>query len=173
MMLPGCVEGEKREAAQATEVSLRRVCGSDQAETIGLSFRRWHDLGAELHSAVGQVSGEQVHGRGADEAGDEQVVGASRTGRAGCRPAGAAVLEHRDAVAHGHGLGLVVGDVDRGDAEAALQRSDLRAGLDAELGVEVRQRLVHEEDLRLTDDRAAHRDTLTLTAGERLRLAVR
>ena len=82
-----------------------------------------------------------------------------------------AVLEHRDAVTHGEGLGLVVRDVDRGDAEATLQRRDLRTRLDAELGVEVRQRLVHEEHLRLTDDGATHRDALTLTTGEGLRLA--
>ena len=31
------------------------------------------------------------------------------------------VLEHRHAVAHRHGLDLVVGDVDGGDAEAALE----------------------------------------------------
>ena len=83
-----------------------------------------------------------------------------------------AVLEHRDPVAHRHGLDLVVGDVDRGDAEPALQRGDLGAGLHAELGVEVGQRLVHEEDLRLADDGAAHGDALALAAGERLRLAV-
>ena len=67
---------------------------------------------------------------------------------------------------HGHGLDLVVGDVDGGDTEAALQRRDLRTGLDAELGVEVRQRLVHEEHLRATHDGAAHGDTLTLATGE-------
>ena len=49
---------------------------------------------------------------------------------------------------------------------------DLRTGRHAELGVQVGQRLVHEEDLRLTHDRAAHRDTLALTTGEGLRLAV-
>jgi hypothetical protein len=32
-----------------------------------------------------------------------------------------AVLEHRHPVAHGHRLALVVGDVDGGDAELALQ----------------------------------------------------
>ena len=83
-----------------------------------------------------------------------------------------AVLQHGDPVAHRHGLDLVVGDVDGGDAEALLQLGDLGAGLDAELGVEVRQRLVHQEDLRVTDDRAAHRDALALTTGEGLRLAV-
>ena len=48
----------------------------------------------------------------------------------------------------------------------------LGAGLDAQLGVEVRERLVHEEDLRAADDGAAEGDALALTAGELLRLAV-
>ena len=82
------------------------------------------------------------------------------------------VLEQRDPVAHGHGLDLVVGDVDGGGAEPALQRGDLGAGLHAQLGVEVGQRLVHEEALRLAHDRPAHRDALALPAGQRLGLAV-
>ena len=36
----------------------------------------------------------------------------------------------------------------------------------AELRVEVRERLVHQERLRLADDRAAHRDALPLPSGE-------
>ena len=83
-----------------------------------------------------------------------------------------AVLQHRDPVAHGHGLDLVVGHVDGGDAEPGLQRGDLGAGGDPELGVQVRQRLVHQEHLRRPHDRAAHGDALTLTTGEGLRLAV-
>ena len=129
------------------------------------------DRGAELDAALGQVGREQVHGRAADEAGDEHVRRLLVQVARGADLLQDAVLEHRDAVAHGERLGLVVGDVDRGDAEPALQRRDLGAGLHAQLGVEVRQRLVHEEHLRLTDDRAAHRDALTLTTGERLRLA--
>ena len=46
------------------------------------------------------------------------------------------------------------------------------AHADAELRIEVRQRLVHEEGLRLADDRAPHRDTLALAAGERGRAPV-
>ena len=46
------------------------------------------------------------------------------------------------------------------------------ARLDAQLGVEVRQRLVHQEHARLAHDRPAHRDALALAAGQRLRLAV-
>src|SRR5205807_10369117 len=49
---------------------------------------------------------------------------------------------------------------------------DLRAHLDAQLRVEVREGLVHEEDLRLADDRAAHGDALALAAGELLRPAM-
>ena len=83
-----------------------------------------------------------------------------------------AVLQHGNAVAHGHRLDLIVGDVDGGDAEPALQRGDLCAGLHAELGVEVRQRLVHQEDLRLAHDRPTHGDALTLAARQLGRLAI-
>ena len=127
---------------------------------------------AELDAAVDDGQLEQVHRGGADEAGDEDVVRVVVQVARGVDLLQQAVLEHGDPVAHGHGLDLVVGDVDRGDAEAALQRGDLGAGLHAQLGVEVRQRLVHEEDLRLADDRAAHGDALALAAGEGLGLAV-
>jgi hypothetical protein len=115
---------------------------------------------------------EQVHRGRADEAGDEDVAGWSYMSRGVAHCWRQAVLEQGDAVTHRHGLGLVVGDVDRGDAEAALQRRDLGAGLHAQLGVEVGQRLVHEEDLGGADDGAAHGDALTLATGEGLRLAL-
>ncbi len=114
----------------------------------------------------------EVHRRRADEAGDEDVGRVVVHVPRGVDLLEDAVLEHRDPVAHRHGLDLVVGDVDRRDAEPALQRGDLGAGLHAQLRVEVRQRLVHEEHLRLAHDRPAHRDALALAAGERLRLAV-
>jgi len=82
------------------------------------------------------------------------------------------VLEHDDAVAHRHGFDLVVGDVDRGDAEFLLDAGDLGAHVHTELGVEVRQWLVHQEHFRRADQRTAHRDTLTLATGQVARLAV-
>ncbi len=77
-----------------------------------------------------------------------------------------APAHHHDPVAQGHGLDLVVRHVDGGGAQPALQGCDLGAHLDAEFGVEVGERLVHQEGLRVPDDGAAHGDALTLAAGE-------
>ena len=83
-----------------------------------------------------------------------------------------ATRQHRDPVAHRHRLDLVVGHVDGGDVERVLELGDLGAHLDAQLGVEVRQRLVHQERLRLAHDRAAHRHALALATRQLARLAV-
>ena len=82
------------------------------------------------------------------------------------------VAQHGDAMAHRHRLDLVVGDVHRGHREASLQLGELGARLHAQLGVEVRERLVHQVHLRLAHDGPTHGDALALTAGEVLRLAV-
>jgi hypothetical protein len=82
------------------------------------------------------------------------------------------VAEDRDAVAERHRLDLVMGDVDGRHAEARLQLGDVRAHLDAQLRVEVGERLVHQEHLRLAHDRTPHRHALALAAGELPWLAV-
>ena len=74
-------------------------------------------------------------------------------------------------VAQGHGLGLVVCDVNEGCIDPLAELDDLGAHLVPELGVQVRQRLVHQEDLGVPDDGAANGHTLALTAGQGLRLA--
>ena len=53
-----------------------------------------------------------------------------------------------------------------------MQLGQLGSHLGTELRVQVGQRLVQQEDLRLTDDSTAQRNTLTLTAGQSLRLTV-
>ena len=47
-----------------------------------------------------------------------------------------------------------------------LQSRDLVAGLHPQLGVQIGQRLVHQEHLRAAHDRAAHRHPLALPAGQ-------
>ena len=108
--------------------------------------------------------GEEVHRRRPDETRDEQVhrllVQFTRGGALLQHPS----FQHRDPVPQRHGLGLVVGDVDGGDAQPALQPGDLRSHLATQLGVEVAQRLVEEERVGLSDDRTSHGNALPLTA---------
>ena len=61
-------------------------------------------------------------------------------------------------------------DVDRRDREPALDPLDLGPHLHAQLRVEVGERLVHQECLRLAHDRPPHRDALALPTGELARL---
>ncbi len=65
-----------------------------------------------------------------------------------------------------------MGDVDRGRRQAALQFADFDPHGDAQLGVEVRQRLVEQEHFWLPHDGAAHRHALALAAGQLPRLAL-
>ena len=115
---------------------------------------------------------QQVHRRRADEAGDE---GGGRAvvdlfGRADLLHA--AGVHHDHALRQRHRLDLVVGDEQRGDAEFAVQLLDLQPRLRAQLGVEVGQRLVEQEHLRLAHDGAAHGHALALAARELARLAL-
>ena len=71
-----------------------------------------------------------------------------------------------DLVRHRHRLELVVGDVDRGRADAIVQLTELAHHEVAELRVERAERLVHEEGHRPADDGAAERDALAVAAGE-------
>ena len=84
----------------------------------------------------------------------------------------AAAEHHHDAVGHGHRLGLVMGDVDGGDADAPLQVADEDPHLLAQLGVEIGERLVEQQDLRLDHQRAGQRDALLLAAGKLARIAL-
>ena len=83
-----------------------------------------------------------------------------------------ALVHHHDLVGERHRLDLVVGDVDAGDAELLLDAADLGAHLLAQLGVQVGERLVHQQHLRLHHQRARQRHALLLPAGELVGRAV-
>ena len=112
----------------------------------------------------------QVHRGGANEAGHKERRGAVVERLRRVNLLEHALAEHRDAVSHRHRFSLVVRDIDRRYTEAPLEARDLRAQLDTELRIEVRERLVHQEDLRLAHDRSPDSDPLTLPAGELGRL---
>ena len=77
----------------------------------------------------------------------------------------APLAHHHDAIRQREGFGLVVRDVDRRQSERRMESLDLRAHLEAQLRVEVRERLVQQEHTRLDDERACDGDALLLAAG--------
>ena len=77
-----------------------------------------------------------------------------------------ALAQHGDALAHGQRLELVGGGVHHGHAELAVQPLELGAGVVAQLGVEIGQRLVEQQEVGLLDQRAADREALLLAAGQ-------
>ena len=113
-----------------------------------------------------EVGGQEVHLQLAHEAGDEDV---RRVVEHVDRPPvllDDAVAHDRDPRSHRHRLVLVVGDVDERPGEALLQRDQLAPRLHPQPRVEIAQRLVHQEHLRLAHDRPADGDALLLPARE-------
>ena len=82
------------------------------------------------------------------------------------------VVQHGHAMGQRHGLDLVVGDVDRGDGELMLHMLELGAHMAAQLGIEIGQRLVHQEGGRTAHDGPGQRHALALAAGELARKAL-
>ena len=109
---------------------------------------------------------EHAHRRTADERGYEPVRRPVVDLARGCELLQVALAHHGHQVGHRGRLGLVVGDVQRRDAELLLEPLDLTASRHPELGVEVRERLVHQEYRRLADDRPRQGDALALPARE-------
>ena len=136
------------------------------------ALRQRHPEPGEADLPVGDLGLDDVHRRRAHERGDEEVGGLVEEPLRRVALLQDAVAEHGDALAEGHRLDLVVGDVDGRDAEALVQPRQLAPHRDAQLGVEVREGLVHEERLRLAHHRAPHRHALALAAGEEGRAAV-
>src|SRR3990172_3516033 len=83
-----------------------------------------------------------------------------------------AVVHDDDPVGHRERLLLIVRDVDEHKTELALEVAQLDAHPQLEEPVEVAERLVKEERLRLRDEDAGERDALLLAAGESPRLSV-
>ncbi len=81
-------------------------------------------------------------------------------------------MHDKDPAGHGHGLHLVVGDVDDGRPQATVELADLGPHGNPQLGVQVGERLVEQKHLGLADDRPSDRDALPLPARELLGFAV-
>ena len=83
-----------------------------------------------------------------------------------------AAFEYGDAIRHGQRFALVVRHIDDGDAEHLVDLLQLDLHMLAQLLVERAERLVHQNEGRLEDERAGERDALLLAARELGRLAI-
>ena len=83
-----------------------------------------------------------------------------------------AVMHDGDAIREAHRLGLVMRDVDGRRAGRLQDSLELGTHLQAQQRVQVRQRLVHQQHLRLDGERARDGDPLTLASREFVRIAV-
>ena len=110
-------------------------------------------------------TGEKVHLRRADETGNEdRIRGLVEFDR--CSDLfDNAIAQDTDPVGQGHGLDLIMGDIDhRRVMHAAMKLGDFQPCGDAQSSIEVRQWFVEEKDLRVANDGAADGDALALTA---------
>ena len=114
---------------------------------------------------------EQIHGRRADEFGDEEIGRMIIDIERRADLLDDAVAQDDDAIGHGHGFDLVMRDIDGRRLQPLMQFLDLGAHLHAQFGVEIGQGLVEEKHRRIAHDGAAHGDALALAAGEFARIA--
>ena len=132
-------------------------------------------LEAEINVAVGllfEIAGDEVHLRSAYEAGNEGVAGLVIKVLRSVDLLDDAVLHNDDARCHGHSLDLVMRNVDEGGLELLMKLGELGSHRCTQFSIEVGERLVEQEDLRLTDYCTAESDTLLLTTGKSLGLTV-
>ena len=124
------------------------------------------DLAAETAVSLLELRHDEVHLGTADEARDEEVGRVLVQLLRLSNLLELAFAQHGHPVAHRHCLHLIVRDVDRGGPDFPLNAGDLSSHLRSQLGVEVRERLVHQEDLGVAHDRPSHRHPLPLASGE-------
>ena len=121
--------------------------------------------------AVQHAARQDVYLGIADELGDVDVPGVRVDLARGSHLQDIARHDQGDAVGHGHRLGLIVGHVDERDAQSPMQLGDFRPHLGAQIGVQIRQRFIHQEHLGMSDQRAPDGDALALSARELDRLS--
>ena len=145
---------------------------ADGHRTVRAGHRRQRRAADVQHPGRARPPGTRFIGGLPMNAGDERV------GRAVVDVVGRpdllhlTVRHHAQPVAQRHRLHLIVGDVDRRHRKLAVQALEVAADLVAQLRIEIRQRLVEQERLRLAHQRTPHRHPLPLPTRELTGLAV-
>ena len=127
----------------------------------------------QLHGDGGRrLAGRELGDAARQDHGLAQEVPHEARGRVLVQAAGRAdlldapALHYRDAVGQAERLDLVVGHEEHRDAEPALEQLQLDPHLLAELGIEVAERLVQQQEIRLVHERPAESQALHLAAAQ-------
>src|SRR5262252_3606492 len=126
----------------------------------------------DIDLPLSHPSPQHIHRRRADELRHEYVARVLVDHHRGIDLQQATVTHHRSAIAHAQGLDLVMGDVHGGRPGLVQQPLQLRTHLQAEQGVQVAERLVHQDHRRLHHQRPRHGHALALPAAQLGREAV-
>ena len=127
----------------------------------------------ELVTLAGQMAIKHIHNGHADEACDEEVCRMIEDILRSADLLNITVTHDDNSVTEGHSFGLVMGDVNKRGIDTLAKLDNLSTHLVTELSIEVGERFVHEEDLRVTHDGTADGDTLSLAAGQSFRLTIK
>ena len=114
-------------------------------------------------------AGQQIDRWAADKARGENVRGPIIEVQRRTDLLDLTLVDHDDAVRERHRLDLIVGDIDHRALQLAVQFRQFVTHLHAQLGIEIGERLVEQEDLRIADDRPTDRDPLTLATRQLMR----
>ena len=125
-----------------------------ESGVVGGHFRATVQLDADGVPLFFQSGGVEGHGRRAHKARHEEIGGVVVEVLRGVDLLDKAPLHDHNAGSHGHGLHLVVGDVDEGGAQSFVESCDLGPHDTAELGIQIGQGLVQKEDLGASHDGA-------------------
>ncbi|CAI8923888.1 hypothetical protein EMIT0180MI3_360025 [Priestia megaterium] len=155
-------------AQQAVAAHLR-VEFAVQAQLDGLRADRDAVGDRPLQQFAGAVGVQQVVV--ADEACGEHVDGRGVEGFGIATLYDLSLIHQEDTVRHGQGFFLIVRDEDRGQAEFALDLTDLFTQVLANPRIERRQRLIQQQQPRSGHQRTSESDTLALATGQLMRVA--
>ncbi len=148
------------------DLDVFRSNADEQARTTIVNQRLDDPTGQRL---IGSLGGPDVDLWRADEPGREEGWWPGIERRRRRQRHDGALRHDRDPIRDGRGLRLIMGHEDGGHLQVQLEPPDLGPDLDSEVGVEVRERFVEQEDHRLLHQRPSERDPLPLAARKLVR----
>ena len=139
---------------------------------VGYTFDFHHGIITNVQHTCFYPALEHVDGRGAQEFGNEEVLGIVVDLLGFANLVHHTGLHDHDAVGNAHGLFLVVGDEDGGDAGFLLDAADLLPGLQPQPGIQIGKRLIQQQHPGHFHNGSGDGHPLLLTAGELAGLAL-